>query len=285
MEHVGPFGFNGVRFALGCAVLLPLVLRHTNDHGRPAWRASNLGGGIIAGLALFAGASFQQVGIVYTTAGNAGFITGLYVILVPVLGVFLGQRTHAGTWIGAVLAAAGMYLLSVTESLSISRGDVLVLISALFWAVHVHLIGYLSPRGDAFAISAVQYAVCSVLSCSVAVLTEDGTWENYRRAWIPILYGGVMSVGVAYTLQVIAQKRARPSHASIILCMEAVFAALGGLLLLGEALTRRSLAGCALMLAGMVISQLSMPAPSEPAGGCTGHESGPSPAPSVKSSI
>lgn len=262
MDHVGPFGFNGVRFALGCLVLLPLLLKNgsSDDLRSPSTARqpplSGLGGALLAGLVLFAGASFQQVAMVYTTAGNAGFITGLYVILVPIIGIFLGHRTHGGTWIGAVLAAAGLYLLSVTASLAISWGDLLVLIGAFFWACHVHIIGWLSPRGDALKISFLQYAACSILSMAVSLLIEANTMQGYMAAAVPILYGGIMSVGVAYTFQVVAQKRAKPSHAAIIMSLEAVFAALGGWIMLGEVLSGRGLAGCSLMFAGMLISQL-----------------------------
>ena len=262
MDYVGPFGFNGVRFALGCLVLLPLLARNGLNNGSSPSPAPGmltlhgLGGGLLAGLVLFAGASFQQVALIYTTAGNAGFITGLYVILVPIIGIFLGHGTHAGTWVGAVLAAMGLYLLSVTSSLTIAWGDLLVLIGAFFWACHVHIIGWLSPKGDALKISFLQFAVCSVLSMAVSLLMEENTVQAYLEATVPILYGGIMSVGVAYTLQVVAQKKAKPSHAAIILSLEAVFAAIGGWIMLGEVLTNRGLAGCALMFSGMLASQL-----------------------------
>jgi drug/metabolite transporter (DMT)-like permease len=262
MEHVGPFGFNGIRFALGCLVLLPLILACRRDHTRAkagpsaASPGRTLQGGLLAGGVLFAGASFQQVAMVYTQAVNAGFITGLYVIIVPIMGVFLGHKSHAGTWIGAVLAVAGMYLLSVTGTFKVAFGDVLVFIGAIFWACHVHVIGWVSPQGDALGISFIQYAVCSALSVLVSAVCEDNTAAGYISACLPILYGGIVSVGVAYTLQVVAQKKARPSHAALIMCLEAVFAAIGGHFLLGEVLTARGLAGCALMLAGMFISQL-----------------------------
>ena len=263
MEHVGPFGFNGVRFALGCLVLLPLLCR--NDAGgadrrpdRPGGplRSSSLGGGLLAGLVLFAGASFQQVALVYTTAGNAGFITGLYVVLVPIIGIALGHRTHAGTWTGAALAAVGLYLLSVVDGFTISPGDLLVLIGAFFWAGHVHLIGWLSPRRDPLKIAFLQYAGCAALSLIVSAAVEQNAVGRYLSAAVPILYGGVLSVGVAYTLQVVAQKSAKPAHAAIILSLEAVFAAIGGWLILGETLTPRAFAGCVLMLCGMLMSQL-----------------------------
>ena len=262
MEYVGPFGFNGVRFALGCLVLLPFLFRNgiRDDRASPLHPAlfsrPSLGGGLLAGLVLFCGASFQQVALVYTTAGNAGFITGLYVVLVPILGVALGHRTHAGTWIGAGLAAAGLYLLSVVGPFTVSPGDVLVFIGALFWAGHVHLIGWLSPRQDPLRIALLQFATCAVLSLITSVAVEHHAVRDYWSAAIPILYGGVLSVGVAYTLQVVAQQRAKPAHAAVILSLEAVFAAIGGGIVLGETLSPRALAGCTLMLCGMLTSQL-----------------------------
>jgi len=262
MEHVGPFGFNGVRFALGSLVLLPLLYKNHRENREPTrqhprlFSLKSLAGGLAAGLILFTGASFQQVAMIYTTAGNAGFITGLYVIIVPIIGIALKHHTHAGTWIGAVLAAAGMYLLSVTERFTISPGDLLVLVGAFFWACHVHIIGWLSPRHDPLKLAIWQYAVCSILSMAVTLIFEQNTLVMYEAAFVPILYGGIMSVGVAYTLQIIAQKRARPSHAAIILSLEAVFAAIGGWAVLGEVLSARAMAGCSLMFCGMLISQL-----------------------------
>jgi drug/metabolite transporter (DMT)-like permease len=254
MEHVGPFGFNGVRFALGSLVLLPLLA--WGGKGRRELSGPGVAGGVLAGLVLFGGASFQQVALVSTTAGNAGFITGLYVVLVPILGLAVGHRTHAGTWMGAGLAALGLYLLSVVEGLSIARGDLLVLVGAIFWAGHVHVIGWLSRRQDPLQLACFQYAICALLSLAVACAVEDLAPAAYASAIAPILYGGLLSVGVAYTLQVVAQRRAKASHAAIILSLEAVFAALGGWLILGETLTARALAGCALMLSGVLLSQL-----------------------------
>ena len=262
MEHVGPFGFNGVRFALGCLVLLPPLFRNGLHHDTPSSRkvepfsSASLGGGLLAGLVLFCGASFQQVALVYTTAGKAGFITGLYVILVPVIGIALGHRTHAGTWIGTFLAAVGLYLLSVTEQFTFAPGDLLVLVGAFFWAGHVLIIGWLSPRQDPLKLAFVQYATCAALSLLVSAGIEPNAVDGYLSAAIPILYGGILSVGVAYTLQVVAQKHANPAHAAIILSLEAVFAALGGWIILGETLTPRGLLGCTLMFAGMLASQL-----------------------------
>ncbi len=260
MEYVGPFTFNGVRFALGCLVLLPFLRGNTRHKGARTGRALTLRtavlGGGLAGVMLFSGASLQQAGLVSTTAGNAGFITGLYVVIVPILGLACRQRTHAGTWIGALLAAGGLYLLSVTEGLTMAYGDLLVLAGAFFWAGHVLVIGWLSPRIDSFRLAFLQYAVCAGLSLVAACGLEVIALPALKAAWLPIFYGGVFSVGVAYTLQVVAQRRAHPAHAAIILSLEAVFAALGGWLLLEETFSLREVIGCALMLAGMLFSQL-----------------------------
>jgi drug/metabolite transporter (DMT)-like permease len=262
MVHIGPFLFNGVRFALGCLVLLPLVLKKGLRPIHPAKKSVFLGikttisAGALAGFVLFSGASLQQVGIVYTTAGNAGFITGLYVVIVPLLALFWRTQTSFGTWIGASLAAVGLYLLSVTEHLTISFGDLLEIIGAFFWAGHVLIIGGLSSKIDSLQLAFFQYAICAILSLITAFFFETFTLYGLSRAAVPILYGGVLSVGVGYTLQVVGQRNAHPAHAAVFLSLEAVFAAVGGRIVLGEILTVREAFGCGLMLSGMLFSQL-----------------------------
>lgn len=264
MEHVGPFTFNGIRFALGALALQPLIWKmrqtRTREGGGEGIETGRIVRfGIVAGCVLFAGAALQQVGIVYTTAGKAGFITGLYVVMVPLFGLFLGNRAGAGTWLGALAAAVGLYLLSVNEDFSIAYGDVLELIGAVFWAGHVLLISRLSPGmdgTDAVRLAAAQFVVCSALSLGFGLALEPITLEGIYGAAVPILYGGLMSVGVAYTLQVVAQRDADPAHAAIILSLEAVFAAVAGYFVLGEVLALRALIGCGLMLGGMLLSQL-----------------------------
>jgi drug/metabolite transporter (DMT)-like permease len=262
MEYIGPYLFNGIRFALGSISLLPLIYlgmgngRSASDPPIPIGKGVKIAGSVLAGSVLFAGASLQQIGIVYTTAGKAGFITGLYVILVPIIGLVLGRMTSAGTWVGAILAVTGLYLLSVTEQFTMEKGDVLVLLSAFMWAGHVIWIGWLSPRMNPIVIASSQFAICSVFSLATAWFTEPIILSAVLAAAVPILYGGFCSVGIAYTLQVVAQRDAHPAHASILLSMEGAFAVLGGWLLLGETLSLRGLTGCALMLAGMVLSQL-----------------------------
>ncbi len=262
MDYIGPFTFNGIRFALGALSLTPLAVYNRNRSpatARTAFksRAAFLYGGLLAGTVLFAGASLQQVGLIYTTAGKAGFITGLYVVIVPILGLLGGQRTDAGTWLGALVAVWGLYLLSIqSESFHISMGDLLEIIGAVFWSLHVIVIGWLSPRTDTVRLAITQFVVCSLLSLVTAGAVETVSWTAIRQAAIPILYGGLLSVGVAYTLQVVVQRRAHPSHAAIILSLEAVFAALGGWVVLDETLSLRASLGCALMLTGMLLSQL-----------------------------
>jgi drug/metabolite transporter (DMT)-like permease len=257
MDYVGPFLFNGIRFALGSLSLLPLVYVNqkrgtfVND---PPLKAV-IFGGLLAGVALFLGASLQQIGIIYTTAGKAGFITGLYVVLVPILGIFLRQPTQLGTWLGAVIAVIGLYLLSVTEQFTIAFGDLLVLIGAFFWAGHVHIISKFSRKITPIKLALIQFITCSLLSLCTALAFEHNTLQGIWGAGLAILYGGVCSVGIAYTLQVVAQRQAHPAHAAIILSLESVFAVVGGWLLLHEHLMPRGLIGCALMLTGMLLSQ------------------------------
>ncbi len=256
MEDVGPFMYTGIRFALGACCLLPFVLRHRGGTGELSIRKL-LGWGFVAGSVLFAGAILQQVGLVYTTAGKAGFITGLYVVCVPLLGLLWKQRPGWGCWLGTVLCAVGLYFLSITADLTFAPGDLFVLIGAVVWACHVLLIGYLSPRTEPVKLACVQFAACSLWGLAIGFPLEGVTIEQCTRALWPILYGGVMSVGVGFSLQVIAQKDAPPTHAAIIMSLEAVFAALAGWLLLSEVLTSRAILGCALMLAGMLAAQLA----------------------------
>jgi drug/metabolite transporter (DMT)-like permease len=259
MDYVGPFTYNGVRFALGSLTLAPLLLagrRHSAPPMLPMTGGMFILGGAALGGVLFVAASLQQAALLYTTAGKAGFITGLYVVIVPILGLFWRQRPSAGTWTGTVLAAAGLYLLSVTATFRMEYGDLLVLASAVFWSFQVLMVAWLSPRTRPVDLAFYQFSVCSLLSLITAVLFETVAWASILAASVPILYGGVLSVGVAYTLQVVAQRTAHPAHASILMSLEAVFAALGGWLLLGETLSLRGGVGCGLMLAGMLLSQL-----------------------------
>jgi drug/metabolite transporter (DMT)-like permease len=256
MDYIGPFTFNAVRFLLGSISLIPAIrIFYSNESDRKI-DEKVIKYGIIAGIFLFAGSSLQQVGLIYTTAAKAGFITSLYIILVPIIGIFIGQKTSKNIWIGAVIAVIGLYLLSVKEDLTIGFGDLLQLIGAFFWAMHIILIGEFSNKVNPLRLSQIQFATCSLLSFIVALLFENIEVSSIVSAYAPILYGGILSVGVAYTLQVVAQKNAKAGPAAIALSMEAVFAVIGGILFLNESLDIRGYVGCGLMLAGMLISQL-----------------------------
>ena len=261
MADIGPFSYNALRFALGSLTLMPVLFLNRNTHSRETegteksfvWE-----GGIFCGLILFAGSSFQQVGIVYTTAGNAGFTTGLYVILVPVFGLFRHEKVNVQTWLGAIIALIGLYFLSVNQSLTFAFGDALVLISAFFFAGHVLMIGKYAPKTNVIKLSIVQFGVASLLSLAISLFYETTTLQDIRLAAIPILYGGIMSVGVAYTLQVYGQKNTHPAHAAIILSLESLFAGIGGILILHESLTFSIALGGILMLGGVMFSQLRL---------------------------
>jgi len=260
METMGPFLFNGVRFLIGVIALSPVVWylskKPQPEHKAEVSTKKLLLAGTIAGLLLFVAISFQQVGLQYTTAGKAGFITGLYIFFVPLIGLFFGQKTGAGTWLGATIALFGLYLLSIKEDFSIAEGDSLQLICAVFFAAHVLYIGYFAKRMDPLKLSLIQYIVTGILSLLIAIAVELITWNMIIETAAPLLYAGVMSTGVAYTLQVVAQQHAHSSHAAIILSLEGAFAVLGGWLLLDEYLSTRGLLGCGLMLTGMFLSQL-----------------------------
>lgn len=261
MDHVGPFTYTAARFTLGCLVLIPyLLLKKEGDQKNPkespATRKKFIALQLGLGGILFGGISLQQYGLLFTTAGNAGFITGLYVVFVPLVGLFFGQRVHVNLWAGMALALAGLYFLSVAPGFRINPGDVYVFGCAIFWTAHVLLIGYLAPRRNPVRIALIQFAVCAALSWMVAIGFEEIRTDMILAAAWPILYGGVLSVGIAYTLQIVAQQYAHPAYASIILSLESAFAVLGGWLILSEPMTLRILAGCGLMLAGMIIVQL-----------------------------
>ena len=262
MDFLGAFTFNGIRFAMGSISLLPVIyfFNKKSQVENPAERVdadikTTIKAGMIAGIVLYIAASLQQVGLIYTTAAKAGFITSLYIVLVPILGIFLKQKTRSTTWIGAVTAVVGLYFLSINENLTIEFGDLLQIIGAFFWAAHIQLIDKFVKNIDAIKLSSVQFATCSVLSLITAFIFEEVNMSGIIDAIVPLLYGGIMSAGVAYTLQAVGQRNAKPSHAAIALSMEAVFAAIGGILLLKETLPLRGYFGCALMLAGMLISQ------------------------------
>ncbi|GHV82952.1 transporter [Spirochaetia bacterium] len=280
-KFVGPFTFNGIRFLLGSLSLLPLIffLSLKNKKSAVGTTGKETKGGaksvifasVVSGLCLWFAASLQQIGLLWTTAGNSGFITGIYVVLVPIFGIFLGRKTGIPTWIGALLTLSGLFFVSgVFDFDSINRGDMLTAISGVLWTVHVLLIDSFVKKIDAIKLSCGQFTVCGILSLAAAAagistkLGLSGGVEIFSKAFcfasladvaVPLLYGGICSVGIAYTLQAVAQKTAPPAHASIILCLESVFAALGGVLLLHEKPGTWTVLGFCLMLSGMLATQ------------------------------
>lgn len=258
MDHIGPYLFSGLRFALGSLCLVPLILRNakTARVPEPLLNRGMLRAGVIMGLALALGINLQQVGLLFTSVTNSGFITGLYVIVVPLLGLLLGHKTGLGTWLGCLLAVVGMCLLSIGDNFHVASGDWLQLIGAFVWGAHVVLVSLFASRHDPIRLAFLQFATCSVVSLLLAVLFEPIALNAIIDAGPALLYGGIVAVGVGYTLQVVAQKHAIASHAAIILSLEAVFAAIAGAWILGEALQLRGYIGCGLMLAGMLLAQL-----------------------------
>ena len=262
METMGPHWFNSLRFFIGVVALTPVVIWMDRVQAKSATESPKssvktlLMGGAVAGFLLFIGATFQQVGLQYTTAGKAGFITGMYIFFVPLIGLFFRMKTGLGTWLGALIALWGLYLLSINEDFTLSKGDTLQLICAVAFAGHVLMIGYLASRMDTVKLSLVQFFVAGLLAMILALYSEQLTWGMVTSTAVPLLFAGVMSTGIAYTLQTIAQQHAHPSHAAIILSSEGVFAVIGGFLLLNEVLPVQGLLGCGLILAGMLMSQL-----------------------------
>jgi drug/metabolite transporter (DMT)-like permease len=249
------------RFTLGSLSLVPLLLINKKRKFNQSKIISFdnkilLKGGLASGLFLFLGATLQQTGMVYTTAGKGGFITGFYIILVPILGLLIKQKTSFLTWLGAVVAIIGLYFLSVTENLEINIGDILVFSAAFFWAGQILVIGFFSIKTDSIQLAFLQFLICAILSFICALLVENILFYNLYLAIIPILYAGIFSAGIAFTLQVIAQKEAHPANAAIIMSLESVFAVIGGWMILSETIPLRGVIGCGLMLTGMIISQL-----------------------------
>ena len=262
MDYVGPFTYNGVRFSLGILVLLPFLYNKFRKREQlvynlnPAERRKIFAGSLVAGLLLFTGVALQQLGLMKTTAGKAGFLTELYVAFVPLIGLCFGQRNNWFIWAGVFLSMAGLYFLCITKGFSLAPGDSLVVMCSFVFTFHVLIIGWLSPKMDSILLALIQFSVTAGLNLAVAFAMETVTTVRIMNAWLPIAYGGILSVGIAYTLQVMAQKTAHAAYVSIILGLEAVFAVIGGILLLGETMSIRMLGGCALMLTGTILVQL-----------------------------
>ena len=259
-DILGAFYFNGIRYAVGAVSLIPVIMIFEKERKDPEKLKYTIKWGIVVGLILFIASSLQQFGINITqSAGKSGFITGLYTVLVPLIGfVFFKYKTNIFTWVGAALAVVGLFLLSFTSGVSpVGIGDVVLLIGSVFWAMHIIVIDKVGGGASSIKFSMTQFLTSSVCCLLFALLTKETiTFEAVRLAGTSILYAGIMSSGVAYTFQVIGQKHVEPSLAAIICSSEALFSAVGGALLLGESMSMRSYIGCALMFAGIIVSQL-----------------------------
>ena len=266
-DSIGPMTFNGIRTFLGGLVLIPVILVMSRSKGAqqkekdPASlkkdRRALFLGGFLCGLALFTASTLQQYGIHFTTAGKAGFITSLYAVFVPILSIALGKKVRPVIWLCVALGVAGLYLLSIEPgTFSLQTGDLLVLLCAAVFSCHILIIDYFSPRTDGVKLACLQFLIAGLLGIIGMFLFEKPVMEDIMSCAIPILYAGILSCGVAYTLQIIAQKNANPTEASLILCLEAVFSVLTGAIILHERMPLRGYAGCLLIFLAVVISQL-----------------------------
>ncbi|EOS71370.1 hypothetical protein C818_00828 [Lachnospiraceae bacterium MD308] len=268
MDYLGPFTFNGVRNFVGAAALLPCIwlldrLNRRDVKDKAVKEAKNPGekrdlilGGVSCGTVLFVAGSFQQVGLQYTTVGKAGFITACYIVIVPVCGIFLHKKIGGKVWIAVGLSLIGLYLLCITEKLTIGKGDILVFLCALVFTMHILVIDYFSPKVDGVKMSCIQFFVCGLLSLAPMFALETPQIAAIIKSWGPILYAGVLSSGVAYTLQIVGQKNVNPAIASLILSLESCFSVLAGWIILGQRLSGREAMGCVLMFAAIILAQL-----------------------------
>lgn len=258
MDKIGPFTFQAVRCFLAVMFLFPASALFSK--GKPFWKSWAdpvlWRSGIICGLALFAASSLQQIGLVYTDAGKAGFLTAMYIVFVPFLGLFVGQKPGRNALLSLIPAIVGLYLLSCTSVSGINKGDVLLLLCAVAFSVQILLIDRHCAGLDGLKLNCIQALVVTVLSVPCALLTETVDASLIASCWLPLGYAGVLSMGVAYTLQIVGQKRVTPSAAALLMSLESVFAALFGWLLLHETMTKAELLGCVLVFAAVVISQL-----------------------------
>ena len=272
MDTMEPFTFNAARTLVAALALLPCIRfldRLNQKRGdssatasrkyadmTPAQKRTLLLGGLCCGAALFVGSSFQQLGIRETSAGKAGFVTALYIVLVPLSGLFFKRPVRRNVWLAVALCTAGLFLLCVTDALTVGPGDLYLLLCAVAFTVHILVIDHFSPKTDCVRMSCLQFLVASALCTTVMLFTEHPTFASLLSGWAPILYAGVLSGGLGYTLQMVAQRDTDPTVASLLMCLESVFAVLAGWVLLGDMLTVRELSGCALMLVGIVLAQL-----------------------------
>ena len=264
MEYVEPITFNGIRCIIGGIVLIIANLafdsiKKKNGTYRKHEKSEQkelIKGGIICGIIIFFASTIQQIGISQTTVGKAGFISVLYILIVPFFGLLMKQKLPKMIWICCALAIAGLYLLCMNESLSISNGDLVVLISAVAYAIHILAIGHFAPKVDCVKLSCLQFLVCGVISVVVMFIFEKPNFQNILNAWLPIIYAGALSGGVGYTLQTVAQKWTKPSVASLLMSLESVFAVLAGAVILHQIPSLREAAGCILMFISIIIIQL-----------------------------
>ena len=259
MDHLGPMSFQAVRSLLAVAAMAVLVFCADRDKARyfDQWKNKNLWKtGILCGLALFVAQSLQQMGLQYTEPGKAGFITAMYIVLVPVFGLFLGRRCGWQIWFSVALAVAGLYLLSCVGVARINLGDVMILVSAGAFAVQILLIDYLAQELDGLRLNGIQFLVVMVLSSLVAALTETATWQAIIDCAVPLLFAGILSSGVAFSLQILGQQHLPPEPASLIMSLESVFAVLAGWVILGQTLRPIEALGCCLVFAGVILCQI-----------------------------
>ena len=259
-EFVGAFTFNGVRFMLGACSLIPVILLFEREKIDLKLLKNNVLPGILAGVVLFIASTLQQYGVEITqSAGKAGFLTGLYTVLVPLIRFVMGKKTSVLTFIGAIFAVTGLFFLCMTgDEISFGLGDVVLIIGAFFWAGHILVVDKFVHTTSPLKFSLIQFVICGILSLVFAFILEDIEFSAIKSAGIPILYGGIMSVGVAYTCQILGQKESDPTFASIVFSTESVFSAIGGALLLNEIMSGRGYLGCVLIFIGIVLSQLNL---------------------------
>lgn len=264
MEYIGPFTFNAIRNLIGALVLLPcIVFLQKKNSGREADEKKRqdlrqlLLGGVTCGVLLCIASNIQQFGMKYTTVGKAGFITAMYIVIVPVLGIFLKKKAGFKVWIAVVIAVAGLYMLCMTEgSFSFQKGDLLVLCCAFVFSVHILTVDYFAARVDGVKMACIQFFTCSVLSAFGMLLFEEPDLNMILAAWLPILYAGALSCGVGYTLQIVGQRGMNPTVASLILSLESVVSVIAGWLILKQKLSARELLGCMFMFAAIILVQL-----------------------------
>ncbi|MBQ9265094.1 MAG: DMT family transporter, partial [Clostridia bacterium] len=254
--YLGPFTFNGCRFVLGAIALTPLMIRD-NQKNDTAFRKSDLLPGCVLGAVLFLASVLQQMGVGEAGAGKAGFLTALYVVLVPLLGILIGKKTQLTTWLALLLALPALYLLCVSpgESIALAASDALLLASALFWALHILCTDHFVRRVSALKLCVMQFASAAILNFAFAFATETITADRLLHALIPVAYCGILSTGVGYLLQTVGQSGCRPAFAALIMSLESVFCVIAGALMLGEKMTAWQYAGCGLMLLAVVLAQ------------------------------